>query len=559
MSKSGTENFLNETRLEKGPWGAFERDFGRLLFHKNFNDVRLVGGKGDQGADVLGVIDDQLWVFQCKHTTSSIAPAKAVQEVVLAGRAYGADQLGVVISKPPGKTFVREVEKYNEMGLEINVFGPKKISSLMEGANDFSIKRKSLRDEYQVDVAESFYDNLVTNGKGQIVLATGLGKTVVMAEVVSWLFDQEKLPNGKVLVLAHVKEIVRQLTLGFWDQLPKWVSTHILMGGEFPSYWEGVTFSTIQSAKSHLNKLPEFDLVLIDEAHHVGANTFQKVINSLQPSMIGGVTATPWRGDGFDIDEILGPPVAQMGISEGLAHGFLCDVDYRLIADNINWDFVRDHSKYKYSIKHLNKKLLIPERDDKAARMIATTFDEENRNSAILFSPSIDHATNMAAWLKRYGYTVEVITSDQNNREQDILMSNFRAGKFQIAVTVDMFNEGVDIPDVDMVVFMRATHSRRIFVQQLGRGLRISKGKDKVIVLDFVSDLKRMAMVLNLDKSVKSNQVERIGLGERLIEFEDKSAGSFLKEWLLDQSDLFSREKDPKLELPEFDYPPELV
>ena len=69
MSKLDTENFLNETRLEKGPWGAFERDFGRLLFHKNFNDVRLVGGKGDQGADVLGVIDDQLWVFQCKHTT----------------------------------------------------------------------------------------------------------------------------------------------------------------------------------------------------------------------------------------------------------------------------------------------------------------------------------------------------------------------------------------------------------------------------------------------------------------------------------------------------------
>ena len=158
------------------------------------------------------------------------------------------------------------------------------------------------------------------------------------------------------------------------------------------------------------------------------------------------------------------------------------------------------------------------------------------------------------AW-KFLGLSAEVITSSQTNREQEVIMSRFKAGEFQIAVTVDMFNEGVDVPDVDMVVFLRATHSRRIFVQQLGRGLRISPEKDKVIVLDFVSDLRRMAMVLELDKSVKSLQIEKLGLGDKLVEFKDESAGTFLKEWLLDQADLLAREGDAKLEIPKFDYP----
>ena len=216
---------------------------------------------------------------------------------------------------------------------------------------------------------------------------------------------------------------------------------------------------------------------------------------------------------------------------------------------------IQQKSKYQYSIKQLNKKLLIPSRDDKAAKIIAEEFINEDRKAAIIFSPGIAHAMDFVGWLRHAGLTAEVITSGQTNREQEVIMSRFKAGEFQVAVTVDMFNEGVDVPDVDMVVFLRATHSRRIFVQQLGRGLRVSPEKDKVIVLDFVSDLRRMAMVLDLDKSVKTLQIEKLGLGERLVEFNDHSAGTFLKEWLLDQADLFIREGDAKLGIPAFDYP----
>jgi superfamily II DNA or RNA helicase len=553
LNKSKTQFFSNK-RLSDGPWQMFERDFARLLMQKGFDDVRVVGGSGDMGADIIGMINDELWVFQCKHSKNYRPPINAIQEAVNAAEIYGADRIGVVISTYPNESFNREIKRFEQRGLTIDVFGPKKISDLCTDAPEYNHKRKNLR-VYQQRVFDDSYNSLIDTGKAQVIMATGLGKTVVMSEIAACLYDEDKLETGSILVLAHTRELVKQLLLGFWAQLPKWVHTHILMGGEFPSYFDGITFATIQSVIECIDKLPKFDAIFIDEAHHIGATSFLNIIDSINPQYISGFTATPWRGDGFDIGDILGSPVGMVGISEGLAQGYLSDIDYRLIADDLDWDFVQQKSQYRYSLKQLNKKLLIPARDDKAAKIIATEFINEKRNSAIIFSPGINHATDFAGWLRHAGLSAEVITSDQSNREQEVLMSRFKAADFQIAVTVDMFNEGVDVPDVDMVVFLRATHSRRIFIQQLGRGLRISSNKDKVVVLDFVSDLRRMSMVLELDKSVKSLQVEKLGLGNRLVEFSDQNAGTFLKEWLLDQADLLNREGDAKLEIPEFEFP----
>jgi ERCC4-related helicase len=139
-------------------------------------------------------------------------------------------------------------------------------------------------------------------------------------------------------------------------------------------------------------------------------------------------------------------------------------------------------------------------------------------------------------------------------RARDKTMAAFRRGNLDIVTTRDLFNEGVDVPDVDMIAFMRVTHSRRIFVQQLGRGLRISPSKDKVVVLDFVSDLRRVAEVIELEKAVKGD-IETLRLGGRLVQFRDAGASNFMLDWMKDQADLFNREGDPSLELPRFDYP----
>jgi superfamily II DNA or RNA helicase len=546
--------FIDERRLLHGPWQALERDVARLLLMNGFEDVRLVGGRGDQGADILGVRGNRLWIVQCKHTSSSHAPREAIAEAVNAARYYEADEIAVATSRPPGTGFQQEKDRYERAGLRIRCMHPRELLDLIAGTPEYAPSRKRLRD-YQEEASTRLREALLDTGRGQIVLATGLGKTVVMAETVADLLRDGLVPDGRVLILAHTRDLIDQLHRGFWPQLPKWVHTHQLIGGEMPSFWEGITFATVQSVASRVETLPPFGLVLVDEAHHIGAESFRRVVSTLSPRMLGGVTATPWRGDGYDIDELLGPPVSKVGIAEGLQRGFLTEVDYRLLADNLDWEVVQDLSRHRYSIQQLNRRLIVPTRDEQAARIVADVFRRDSRRGGIVYSPTIIHAEHFAAILRTYGLRVEAVSADSEPRDRDRLMSAFRAGQLDLVTTVDLFNEGVDVPDVDLIVFMRSTHSRRIFVQQLGRGLRLSPNKDRVIVLDFVTDLRRMSEVLELDSAVRGGSIERLGLGSRIVEFTDRSAGGFLREWILDQASLFSREDDATLELPRFDFP----
>jgi superfamily II DNA or RNA helicase len=545
--------FLDDRCLLHGPWQAFERDVARALLCAGFEDVRVVGGSYDKGADILGVKNGEIWVVQCKHTTTSTPPKEAVSQVVDAASYYKADRLVVATSRPPGAAFNEEVQRYARLGIKVETLDPRKLLDLLSRLPDYAPARRELR-PYQQDAAQKFREALLDTGRGQIVLATGLGKTVVMAEVVADLYRDSLIPEGRVLVLADKKELIRQLQQGFWNQLPKWVATHQLSGDEKPTYWDGITFATVQSVANRIDDLPRFGLVLVDEAHHIGSSTFRDALAGLQPAMIGGVTATPWRGDGFEIDELLGAPVVRYGIAEGLKKKFLCDVDYRLLADNVRWDLVQKRSQYQYSLSQLNRQLIIPVRDEEAARNIVDVFRDDKRRSGLVFCPTVEHANFFAATLRTFGVKSEAISSELTDRERDRLMASFRKGAIDILTSVDLFNEGVDVPDVDLIVFMRATHSRRIFVQQIGRGLRVSAKKDKVIVLDFVTDLRRIAELVELQKAA-SGPLEKLPLGDHLIQFRDESAGTFMLEWMKDQADLMLREGDASLELPRFDYP----
>jgi superfamily II DNA or RNA helicase len=548
------EPFLDSRRLLGGPWQAFERDVARLLVANAFEDVRIIGGSGDHGADILGVKNGELWIIQCKYTTNTYPAPAAVDEVVQAAQFYKANRLFVASSRPAGPGTWDAVRRWKALGVDVGMLEPATLLEMARHSPEYAAGRRALRD-YQEAVVRDFISALRETGRGQVVLATGLGKTVVMAESVAELYRDQMLRGEKVLVLAGTKELVDQLQRAFWDQLPKWIPTHRLMAGEQPSFWEGITFATVQSVLSQLEDLPEFDLVLVDEAHHVGSESFQRVVKRLSRAMLGGVTATPWRGDGFDIDSILGQPVARIGIAEGLRRGFLCEADYRLMADNIDWTLVRERSRNRYSIKQLNRLLLMPTRDEEAARHIREVFSAERRRGAIVFCSTVVHARDFAAMLRLFDLRADAITGDMNPRDRDRVMTSFRQGKLDVVTTRDLFNEGVDVPDVDMIAFMRVTHSRRIFVQQLGRGLRISPGKKKVVVLDFVSDLRRISEVIELEKAVRGD-IEHLRLPGSAIQFRDAGAGTFLVEWMKDQADLFSREGDASLELPDFEFPP---
>jgi superfamily II DNA or RNA helicase len=515
----------------------------------------MVGGSGDSGADLLATHPESgLWVIQCKFTTTSPPPVAAVDEVINAGRVYGAVKLVVATSRPASSGLVKRIQRERSIGLDIQLAEPRDLLNWANLSPEYASTCKRLRD-YQDHAVRVLCEALITTGRGQIVLATGLGKTAVLAEAVATLLRDGKIPHGRVLVLAHTRPLVDQLLQAFWPQLPKWVSTHRLAEGEEPSYWDGITFATIQSVVGRVKKLPDFGLVLVDEAHHVGAASFRQVLQVLSAPMVAGVTATPWRGDGYDIDTLLGPALVKLGIDEGLRREFLAEVDYRLMADNLDWKFIQSISEHSYSLAQLNKRLIIPTRDEEAARISIEVFRSEGRRGGIIYCPSGVHAKEFAGMLRQYGVRAEPILHDLDPRRRAMLLSSFAAGALDFVTTVDLFNEGVDVPDVDMIVFMRATHSRRIFVQQLGRGLRISPNKDKVIVLDFVTDLRRIAEVIELDSVVRGGRIEHLGLGPRLVAFSDRSAGSFLREWMLDQASLVLREGDPVLEVPKFNFP----
>jgi superfamily II DNA or RNA helicase len=400
---------------------------------------------------------------------------------------------------------------------------------------------------------------LLETGRGQLVFATGLGKTVVVAEMVADLLTDDLLGEGRILVLAHTVPLVNQLLIAFWRHLPKSIPTHRFAGGERPLSFEGITFATVQTL-ANVDDPPYFDLIIVDEAHHLGAPEYFKTLRKLNSPKIVGVTATPWRADGVSIDQVLGLPVMEMGIKEGLAQGFLSKVDYRIFIDTIDWKFVRQQSRYGYTIAQLNKRLLIPTRDDEAIRQIRKVYDTTKRRRGLVFSPSQTHARSFASDLRRNGFTAAALTSDDDPIHRFKLIGQFAAGKLQFLCVVDIFNEGIDVPDVDLLVFLRVTHSRRIFVQQLGRGLRTSSDKENVVVLDFAADVRRIHAALDLTAARNNEAIEHLLLSHARVGFSDKSLGSFFYEWITDFGSIQDYEEDDVVKLPiidpsQFNYP----
>lgn len=293
---------------------------------------------------------------------------------------------------------------------------------------------------------------------------------------------------------------------------------------------------------------------LIDEAHHARANAFEVCLNHLKPRFLIGMTATPWRSDGLALEQMFGVPLAKVSLVDGMRLGYLSKVDYRLMCDNINWSEVSKMSKKKISVRDLNKRLFIPQRDDAIISDVMKVARGMQRPKIAVFSPSVAHAESFAKLLNIAGIPTGCVTSkDKQNAHKTLL--EFSSDKLSAITAVDILNEGIDVPDINVLVFLRATHSRRIFVQQLGRGLRTSKFKDKVIVLDFVTDIRRIALVKAFNDETKAprvpGDVSTVYLKDGVVTFNDTKSQRFIDAWLNDVASLEDRDDAEKLEFPD--------
>jgi superfamily II DNA or RNA helicase len=549
-----TDGFLSVgALLAGGPYGL-PHALERTLWHLGFNDVRVVDGSGDEGADLLAVRDREQWVFQCKWKSRGTVDRSGIDDAERARTRYRADRTVLVTNTGLNRTAEARRQALASVGVNIAVWNGPTLISIWDRMPGFVPNHYQPRD-YQRTAIEAIEKGLSSNGRALLVLATGLGKTVVGGEVIRRFLATR--PAAKVLVVAHMKDLVEQLERALWRHLGKETPTRLLTGDARPDSYDGVLVGTVESVLGAVQTGYRPDLIMIDETHHVGeSGRFAQLLDLCGDALTFGVTATPWRGDKFDITDRFGPASFTMSIAEGMAAGYLSAVDYRLFVDNIDWSVVKEASEHGYSIKELNRSLFLPQRDEEIIDRFREAWRATADPRAILFCQTIEHAERMASLLSASDTAwsnASFLHSGLPRQRRQILLNEFRLGRVPIITCVDVFNEGVDVPDVNLIGFLRVTHSRRIFVQQLGRGLRLSPGKRALKVLDFVTDIRRVAATLNLRRALEAEETEDLHLRSSQasrIEFNDETVGTLLDHWVKDAASLETAADEVKLQFP---------
>jgi superfamily II DNA or RNA helicase len=548
--------FICEERLTFGPWAALERALARLIEHAGFGDVRIVGGAGDNGADVVGTFNGARWVVQAKYRSSGGADSEGARDAVRALPAYGAN----VAVAATNTYFTEDAYSYwkstKQNALDVRLWNGSYLLNYFSGLPENSSARRELR-SYQAEAVECIESRRGSGARtGLVVMATGLGKSVVANELIAR--ELERNPLQEVLVLAHTRDLVRQLERDSWAQLSKHHATHLWTDGEEPAFSGGVVFATWQSVfAAHMRGEPlagRFGLVVVDEAHHAPSGSYRQLLDALLPNFLFGMTATPWRGDERNVEEVFGTKAFSMDIIDGMQQGYLAEVDYRMLTDGIDWDEISRLSREGLTVRDLNNRLLMPERDIAMVDVIVSKMVALGKRRAMGFCRSIEHATRLQTLLSAKGIKAALIHSGLPREQRFQNLSAFRLGEIEMLLSVEMLNEGIDVPDVNMIAFMRVTHSRRVFIQQLGRGLRTSKDKNDVLVLDFVADIRRVAAGVQINREA----AERAALKEvfryadgRIVQFDNDKSCSFFNEYLADVADLENYEDGSRLRFPE--------
>jgi superfamily II DNA or RNA helicase len=327
--------------------------------------------------------------------------------------------------------------------------------------------------------------------KNLIVAATGTGKTIISA------FDYKKFRNNKLnptsrlLFLAHRKEILEQSLLKFKGVLKDNEFGELWVDGMQPKSYEYV-FASVQTLTNRIENIqlsPDYyDFIIIDEAHHQKAFSYRSIIDYFKPKILLGLTATPERMDNKNIlEDFCNKIAAEIRLPEAMDKKLLCPFQYFGVSDSID---LRDvsWSNGKYVTSELTN--LYTNNDHRVGEIINSinkyTLDL-NDVCAIGFCASVEHATYMAEKFKEAGLKAACLTTD-NSKEREVIRRQFEKKEINYLFVVDIFNEGIDIPRIDTVLFLRPTESLTIFLQQLGRGLRLFDKKDCVTVLDFVGN-----------------------------------------------------------------------
>ena len=397
---------------------------------------------------------------------------------------------------------------------------------------DFSTLKGLIRPfDYQQEILERLQVEREVRGhwRNLVVAATGTGKTVMAAS--DYKAFTTKHERARLLFVAHREEILRQSLQTFRQVLSDYNFGEKWYGGEEPANYEYV-FASKDTLNNRLDSLPlpsdYYDYIVIDEVHHVAASSYRKIINHFTPKVLLGLTATPERMDGEDITQDFdGTISAEIRLDDALNKGLLAPFYYYGITDSVDYSEVA-WDKGHYVASELSR--IYSYNDDRTAVILQSlqkylTSIRDVR--ALCFCVDQQHAKYMASKFTLCGLKADVLTSE-NAQMRAPLYRRLKNKEINYLFVVDMFNEGVDIPEVDTILFLRPTESLTVFIQQFGRGLRKAEGKTHVNILDFVGNCRaefnytdRMRVMLGRTSMSVSEEMERdcphLPLGCRII------------------------------------------
>ena len=332
--------------------------------------------------------------------------------------------------------------------------------------------------EYQQEALKNL--QVMRENKETIALlyqATGTGKTVTA------VMDAKKV-GGRTLFVAHTMELVNQAYNTFKSI---WGDVSV---GKFADsvkdYDSQVICGSIQSVALNLDsfKDDDFDYIIIDEAHHATADTYQKVLAYFKPKFILGLTATPERADDTNILEIFKNTAHKLDIQTAVEISALVPVRCIRIHTNIDMTKVRFNS-VQYNIRDLDDKIFVPERN----KLIVDTWLSYVKNKrTVVFCASVKHAEQIAKLFQGAGIAALAVSSSMKTSERNEQLARFAIGDIKVLCACDLLNEGWDCPQTEVLFMARPTMSKVLYTQQLGRGMRNCEGKDHLMVFDFVDN-----------------------------------------------------------------------
>lgn len=323
-----------------------------------------------------------------------------------------------------------------------------------------------------------------------VVAATGTGKTVVAA------LDYAQLTESlggrpSLLFVAHRREILNQ-ALGTFRTVLREPSFGEIHGSGEQAQGRHV-FAMIQSLRDvDAIEASAFDVVIVDEFHHAAAGSYDRLLRRLRPRELLGLTATPERLDGKDVTEWFDGRIAvELRLWEAIDQGFLVPFQYFGVADgtdlrDLSWrrgSYVRSELSELYTADEARVVLLLGE----LRRIVA----EPERMRALGFCVTVEHARFMAERFEHHGLPAAALSGDDAPEHRDAVLGRLRRGELRCVFSVEVLGEGVDVPDVDCVLLLRPTQSATVFTQQLGRGLRLAKGKSHLTVIDLIGQQHR--------------------------------------------------------------------